>query len=130
MNLNWHPGPDLGRDLAPGLDPSGDPRAFIAPLVSSLLTLPLGAVALFFVALSPMACDSCGGTASDRFDASYGVAFGVFAAGLLLVLGLLVAAWALPWQRRNSGRRVVLALTAPATVVLDYVVFYGIVDWP
>ncbi|MBT2446125.1 hypothetical protein J7F03_03265 [Streptomyces sp. ISL-43] len=130
MNLNRNTGPDLGRDLAPGLDPSRDPRAFIAPLVSSLLTLPLGAVALFFVALSPMACDSCGDTASDRFDASYGVAFTVFAAGLLLVLGLLVAAWALPWERRNSGRRVVLALTAPAAVALDYAVFYGIVDWP
>ncbi|WP_328300171.1 hypothetical protein OG389_21940 [Streptomyces sp. NBC_00435] len=107
-----------------------DPRAFIAPLVASLLTLPLAAVAFFFVALSPMACDSCGEIASDRFDASYGVAFTVFATGLLLALGLLVAAWALPWQRHNSGRRVVLALIAPAAVILDYIVFYGIVDWP
>ncbi|MCX4628344.1 MULTISPECIES: hypothetical protein [unclassified Streptomyces] len=109
-------------------DTSRDKRAFVAPLVSTLLTLPMALVALFFAGLSPMACDSCGEAASDRFDASFGIAFPVFGAGLLLVLVLLVTSWALPWQRRNSARRITFALLAPAAVVLDYIVFAGIID--
>ncbi|MFI6000510.1 hypothetical protein ACIA98_08815 [Streptomyces sp. NPDC051366] len=111
-------------------DTSRDKRAFVAPLVSTLLTLPMALVALFFAGLSPMACDSCGEAASDRFDASFGIAFPVFGTGLLLVLVLLVASWALPWQRRNSARRIKFALLAPAAVVLDYIVFAGVIDWP
>ncbi|MEW2137258.1 hypothetical protein AB0892_11735 [Streptomyces sp. NPDC005409] len=105
-------------------------RAFVAPLVSTLLTLPMAAVAFFFVGLSPMACDSCDGAASDRFDASYEVAFPVFGTGLLAVLVLLVAAWGLPWQRRHAAARVWLAVIAPAAVVLDVLVFHSLVDWP
>ncbi|MEV6730380.1 MULTISPECIES: hypothetical protein [unclassified Streptomyces] len=109
-------------------DTSRDKRAFVAPLVSTLLTLPMALVALFFAGLSPMACDSCGEAASDRFDASFGIAFPVFGTGLLLVLVVLVTSWALPWQRRNSARRITFALLAPAAVVLDYIVFAGIID--
>ncbi|MEU9165409.1 hypothetical protein AB0D29_34670 [Streptomyces sp. NPDC048424] len=111
-------------------DTARHPRAFVAPLVSTLLTLPLAAVAFFFVGLSPMACDSCGEAASDRFDASYGTAFTVFGFGLLVVLAVLLAAWALPWQRRHAAARVWLAVVAPAAVVFDFVVFNGLVDWP
>ncbi|MEV0414050.1 hypothetical protein AB0I68_25360 [Streptomyces sp. NPDC050448] len=111
-------------------DTSRDKRAFVAPLVSTLLTLPTALVAFFAVGLSPMACDSCEAAASDRFDASFDIAFPVFTIGLLLVLALLVTSWALPWQRRNSARRVMFAVLAPTAVVLDYTVFAGIVDWP
>ena len=111
-------------------DTSRDPRAFVAPLLSTLLTLPLGTAALFFVGLSPMACDSCDGAVGDRFDASYSVASTFFAIGLLVVGALLVACWALPRRRGNAARRVGLALAAPAAVVLDYLVFYTLVDWP
>ncbi|MER6450485.1 hypothetical protein [Streptomyces venezuelae] len=111
-------------------DTSRDRRAFVAPLVATLLTLPTAAVALFFAGISPMACDSCGTAASDRFDASYEVAFTVFGFGLLVVLVLLVAAWVLPWQRRYAAARVWCAVAAPATVVLDFAVFHGLVDWP
>ncbi|MFB7178168.1 hypothetical protein ACFCYI_10725 [Streptomyces sp. NPDC056257] len=111
-------------------DTARHPRAFVAPLVSTLLTLPLAAVAFFFAGLSPMACDSCGEAASDRFHASYGMAFPVFGSGLAVVLVLLLAAWALPWQRRHAAARVWLAVIAPAAVVLDFVVFNGLVDWP
>ncbi|WP_406184112.1 hypothetical protein [Streptomyces sp. NBC_01006] len=109
---------------------SRDRCAFVAPLISTLLTLPMGVLAFFSAGLSPMACDSCGDAASDRFDASYGLAFPVFNTGLLLVLAVLVICWALPWQRRNAARRVGFSLLAPAVVVLDYVVFAAIVDWP
>ncbi|WP_275419245.1 hypothetical protein [Streptomyces sp. SID13666] len=37
-------------------DPARSPGAFVAPLVSALLTLP--AAAFSFVGLSPMTCDS------------------------------------------------------------------------
>ncbi|MGW6982663.1 hypothetical protein ACWGE1_25040 [Streptomyces sp. NPDC054932] len=106
------------------------PRTFVAPLVSTLLTLPLAAVAFFLVGMSPMACDSCATAASDRFDTSYHVAFPVFGSGLVAVLVLLVTAWALPRQRRFATARVWFAVIAPAAVVLDFLVFYGIVDWP
>lgn len=119
---------DLDADPAP--DTARHPRAFVAPLVATLLTLPMAAVAFFFAGLSPMACDSCGTAASDRFDASYDVAFPVFGLGLLVVLVVLFAAWALPWQRRYAAARVWLAFVAPAAVVLDAVVFNGLVDWP
>ncbi|MEU7730201.1 hypothetical protein AB0B78_34025 [Streptomyces sp. NPDC040724] len=111
-------------------DTARHPRAFVAPLVSTLLTLPLAAVAFFFVGMSPMACDSCGDAASDRFDASYGIAFPVFGSGLAVVLVLLLAAWALPWQRRHAAARVWFSVAAPAAVVLDFIVFHGLVDWP
>ncbi|MFI1283035.1 hypothetical protein ACH4U5_20150 [Streptomyces sp. NPDC020858] len=106
------------------------PRAFVAPLVSTLLTLPLTAIAFFFVGLSPMACDSCGDAASDRFDASYDIAFPVFGSGLAVVLVLLLATWGLPWQRRYAAARVWFAVSAPSAVVFDFIVFHGLVDWP
>ncbi|MET9964019.1 hypothetical protein ABZ128_33920 [Streptomyces sp. NPDC006326] len=130
--MNEHPAPDASPASTPPPDSPQAPhrRAFVAPLVSTLVTLPAALVSFFIVGLSPMACDSCNGAVADRFDASYEVAFSVFTAGLLVVLVLLVACWALPWQRRNAARRVVLALCAPAAVVLDYLVFAALVDWP
>ncbi|WP_158717924.1 hypothetical protein [Streptomyces sp. NRRL F-2664] len=58
------------------------------------------------------------------------MAFPVFGSGLAAVLVLLLAAWALPWRRRHAAARVWLAVIAPAAVVLDFVVFNGLVDWP
>ncbi|MFJ2595628.1 hypothetical protein [Streptomyces erythrochromogenes] len=116
------PTPDAGADR--------HPRAFVAPLVSTLLTLPVTALAFFFVGLAPMACDSCAGAVSDRFDDSYDLAFPVFGFGLVVVLVVLLSAWALPWQRRNAAARVWPAVIAPAAVVLDFVVFHGLVDRP
>ncbi|MFE6911773.1 hypothetical protein [Streptomyces erythrochromogenes] len=115
---------------APDAGTGRHPRAFVAPLVSTLLTLPMAAVAFFFVGLAPMACDSCGGAVSDRFDDSYNLAFPVFGFGLVVVLVVLLSAWALPWRRGNAAARVWLAVIAPAAVVLDFIVFHGLVDWP
>jgi cell division protein FtsX len=111
-------------------DTSPDRRAFVAPLISTLLTVVTAAITFLFVGFSPMACDSCNGEVAHRFDESFQTAFTVYQAGLLVTLGLLVAGWALPWQRRMAARRVGIALAAPAALVLDVVVFYALVDWP
>ncbi|MEW2066925.1 hypothetical protein [Streptomyces sp. NPDC007346] len=111
-------------------DTTRDPRAWIAPLISTLVTLPMGLIALFIGGLTPMACDSCNGAEADRFDASFAPAWTVLCVGLLLALILLIASWAAPWQLRNAARRVGLALAAPATVVVTFVAFMALVDWP
>ncbi|MEU9718365.1 hypothetical protein [Streptomyces sp. NPDC047976] len=107
-----------------------DRRAFVAPLLSTLLTVPMGLLSLFFAGISPMACDSCNEGASDVFEASFDVAWPVFLGGLVVVLITLLASWLLPWRRRNAARRVVLALVAPGIVLFNAAVFYGLVDWP
>ncbi|MFF5445812.1 hypothetical protein [Streptomyces sp. NPDC012888] len=107
-----------------------DRRAFVAPLLSTLLTLPLGFASLLFAGLSPMACDSCAEGASDAFDASFEIAWPVFVVGLVGVLVLLVWCWALPWQVRNSARRVGIAVAAPAVVLVNAVVFWALLDLP
>lgn len=127
MSENSH---DSGSTPATGPTHAPDPRAWVAPLISTIVTLPMGLVALFIGGLTPMACDSCNGAAADRFDASFTTAWTVLCIGLILALIVLVAAWAVPHQLRNSARRVGLALTAPATVVVAFVAFMALVDWP
>ncbi|MFD3644993.1 hypothetical protein ACFWVT_26765 [Streptomyces cyaneofuscatus] len=111
-------------------DTARDPRAWIAPLVCTLVTLPMGLTALFFGGLTPMSCDSCDGTEAARFDASFVPAWTVLCVGLLLAAMALVASWTVPWQVRNTGRRVGLALAAPATAMVTFVAFMALVDWP
>ncbi|MEC4576414.1 hypothetical protein [Streptomyces virginiae] len=48
----------------------------------------------------------------------------------MVALVVLLSAWALPWQRRNAAARVWAAVTAPAAVVFDFIVFHGLVDRP
>ncbi|MEV5970892.1 hypothetical protein [Streptomyces sp. NPDC051921] len=103
---------------------------WVAPLVSTLFTLPMGLIALFFAGLSPMACDSCNGADADRFDASFELAFPIFAVGLLVSLALLITSWALPRRARHRARRAGFALAAPLTVVLATVVFAGLLQTP
>ncbi|MFJ8016508.1 hypothetical protein [Streptomyces sp. NPDC096339] len=117
-------------DLARELDLDRDRRAFIAPLVSTLLTLPLGLVTLFFAGLSPMACDSCNGETARAFDASFRIAWPLFMAGLVVVAGLLVWCWALPWRKANADRRFGIAIAAPAVVVANVVLFFVLLDTP
>ncbi|MFF4426975.1 hypothetical protein ACFY04_40610 [Streptomyces sp. NPDC001549] len=54
----------------------------------------------------------------------------MFGSGLAVVLVLLLATWGLPWRRRYAAARVWFAVTAPAAVVLDFIVFNGLVGWP
>ncbi len=117
---------------APEADAPGarHPGAWVAPLVSTLLTLPMGILSLFYAGMSPMACDSCDTQAAHAFDASFATAWPVFLCGLMLVLVLLGACWILPWERRNAARRAVLALAAPGAVLLNTAVFSALLDLP
>ncbi|MFH9744938.1 hypothetical protein ACH4MN_10880 [Streptomyces anulatus] len=127
MSENSH---DSGSTPATGPTHAPDPRAWVAPLISTIVTLPMGLVALFIGGLTPMACDSCNGAAADRFDASFTTAWTVLWIGLILALIVLVAAWAVPHQLRYAARRVGLALTAPTVVGVTFVAFMALVDWP
>ncbi|MER5894255.1 hypothetical protein [Streptomyces sp. NPDC001876] len=117
-------------DDMPDLLDTRAPRAWAAPLVSTVVTLPGAALALFFGGLSPMACDSCDGARADRFTRSFDSGWAVLCTGLLLALAVLVASWALPWRQQHAARRVLLAATAPAVVVCAVIAFVGLVDWP
>ncbi|MFD0368431.1 hypothetical protein [Streptomyces sp. NPDC127114] len=99
---------------------------WIAPLFSTLLTLPVGFFAFVFAIFSPMSCDSCGKAEADRFDAAFDVAFPVFLVGLLVPLALLIAAWSLPRRTRYTSRRALFAVTAPLAVVADLILFVGL----
>lgn len=127
MSENSHDG-----DSTPATDPAHTPapRAWVAPLVSTLVTLPMGLVALFIGGLSPMACDSCNGAAAEGFHDSWTTAWTVLCIGLVLALIVLIATWAVPHQLRYAARRVGLALAAPATVMVAFVAFMALVDWP
>ncbi|WIY76862.1 hypothetical protein [Streptomyces anulatus] len=127
MSENSH---DSGSTPATGPTHAPDPRAWVAPLISTIVTLPMGLVALFIGGLTPMACDSCNGAAADRFDASFTTAWTVLWIGLILAPIVLVAAWAVPHQLRYAARRVGLALTAPTVVGVTFVAFMALVDWP
>ncbi|MEV6328772.1 hypothetical protein [Streptomyces sp. NPDC051909] len=116
-------------------DAVNDPEArvtggWVAPLVSTLATLPLGFVALLYAGLSPMACDSCDEAEADRFDASFAVAFPTAMTGLLVALALLITSWALPRRARHVARRVGFALAAPLTVVITMIAFAALLDTP
>ncbi|MFJ6516590.1 hypothetical protein ACIQMO_28895 [Streptomyces sp. NPDC091406] len=133
MSENSHDG-DSGTGSSPAGDPASDPdedpHAWIAPLISSVVTVPLGLAALLYGALSPMECDSCNGAVAERFHDSWMIGWTVLWIGLLIALAVLIASWAVPHQLRYAARRFVLALAAPATVVVTFVAFMALVDWP
>ncbi|MEV8054193.1 hypothetical protein [Streptomyces bacillaris] len=126
MSENSHDGGSTPADPAH----APDRRAWVAPLISTVVTLPAALIALFIGGLTPMACDSCNGAAADRFDASFTTAWTVLWIGLLAALVMLIASWAVPHRLRFAARRVGLSLAAPATTMVTFVAFMALVDWP
>ncbi|MER5634509.1 hypothetical protein [Streptomyces nitrosporeus] len=120
----------MQEDTATATATAHDPRAWVAPLLSTLLTLPAAALALFYGGLSPMACDSCDGARADRFTDSFGGAWTVLRAGLVLSLVLLLVCWSLPWRQDRAARRAALSVGPPVLVGVAVVAFTGMVDWP
>ncbi|MYQ77677.1 MULTISPECIES: DUF983 domain-containing protein [unclassified Streptomyces] len=101
---------------------------WIAPLFSTVITLPVAFYALLTSMLMPMACDSCTEEEGDRFDASFGPAFAVTCCGLALSLCVLLASWVC--MRRRPAASVLLAVAAPLAVVFTWMLFMGLVDTP
>ncbi|ROQ68112.1 hypothetical protein EDD93_2568 [Streptomyces sp. 840.1] len=123
-------------DTAPDTDADNEfitsnaPGGWVAPLISTVVTLPLACLTLLWGMLSPMACDSCSEAESDRFDASFGPAFVVLVCCLAVALILLVVSWFLPRRPDRAGPRALFALLAPLAVGLAYLLFSGIVELP
>ncbi|MGY0491685.1 hypothetical protein [Streptomyces sp. WG-D5] len=105
-------------------------RSWVAPLVSSVITLPAAFFAYVVAAASQMACDACSGAAAVRFEASAEWAFTVFGWGLTVSLLTLATAWLLPWEGRFASRRLGFALAAPFAVAVTLVLYLVLVDWP
>ncbi|WDF39149.1 hypothetical protein PBV52_21270 [Streptomyces sp. T12] len=90
-----------------------DSRAWIAPLVATILLAFLGPAALLLGGLSAMATDSCGpDDCSPALNTQLSVIYGTLAFGTLPTLAAWITAWALPWQRRWSAWRTGAAITA------------------
>ncbi|MFI8964919.1 DUF983 domain-containing protein [Streptomyces sp. NPDC053493] len=104
--------------------PTNDsPRPWVPPLLATVVTLPLGFLALVYAMLSPMACDACDQEENRRFTDSFTPAFSTFTVGLVVAVALLITAWALP-------RRPVFAVAAPVAVIASWLLFASLVDWP
>jgi len=104
--------------------------AWVAPLLSTLITLPVAFLCSVGVGFAGMACDV--GTSDEirQCNTSAVPASEVYFYGLLLPLGLLLTSWLLPWRQRHRGIRRALALLAPLSVIVVYLVFDLLVDWP
>lgn len=123
-------GTDADSDEDEELFTSQDPGGWVAPLISTVVTLPLAFCVLFWGLASAMSCDGCSEAEAHRFDASFGPAFIVLLCGLAGALILLVVSWFLPRRPDRTGKRVLFALLAPVTVVLDCMLFLGLLDTP
>ncbi|MCX4859316.1 hypothetical protein [Streptomyces canus] len=99
-----------------------DRRAWVAPLVATILLVLLGPAALFLGGLSAMATDSCGpDDCPSALMTSLTLIYGILESGILVTLPAFVASWALPRHRRWSALRAGLAAVAvlpPLTVLL------------
>jgi hypothetical protein len=105
-------------------------RAWLGPLVSTIVTLPTALLLFGIASISAMACDSCESTEAHRFEQSLarsttGLLIGYAIAGLILL-----AAWALPHRQRNAACRLALSVLAPCAVGLSYLIFHATVEWP
>ncbi|MET8475617.1 hypothetical protein ABZY90_37825 [Streptomyces sp. NPDC006422] len=114
----------------PVAPPAPRPRTWVAPLVSSLITLPAALVAHVIAGASQMACDACSPAVAVRFERSVEWAFTVFGWGLTVSLLTLATAWLLPWEERFAGRRIGFSVAAPFAVAATFVLFLALVDWP
>ncbi|MFF3496101.1 hypothetical protein ACFYWS_32685 [Streptomyces sp. NPDC002795] len=97
--------------------PAPRPRTWVAPLMSSVVTLPAALVAYVIAA-------------AVRFEVSAEWAFTVFGWGMTVALLTLATAWLLPWEERFVARRRGFSVAAPFAVVATFVLYLALVDWP
>ncbi|MYY06843.1 MULTISPECIES: hypothetical protein [unclassified Streptomyces] len=115
--------------MSQDLDTDDRPRhTWVATLISAVITLPLAFLALIYTMFTPMICDSCSEADGDRFEASFLPAWTVFCCGLVLALVALIASWVC--LGRKPAAAILLAVAAPVTVLLTWLLFIGLIDWP
>ena len=98
-----------------------DPRAWLAPLLVTVLGAVLVPLAWLFGTMSVMATDSCGpDDCSQTLETALRVIYGTLFYGQLLAAAAWLASWLLPWRRRWSVPRIWLAGLSllPSLVVL------------
>ncbi|XUL88635.1 hypothetical protein ACQ86D_19930 [Streptomyces galilaeus] len=103
---------------------------WVAPVVATVVTLPMALLALFFGGFAPMACDSCNGAEAESFTRGFNTGFTYLQAGLVIAVVLLLVSWCLPQTEANVFRRRVFAALAPGTVVFSVFLFATLAPWP
>ncbi|MCX5265165.1 hypothetical protein [Streptomyces sp. NBC_00199] len=98
-----------------------DPHARVAPVVATVLLVPLVPFAFVLGGLSAMATDSCGpDSCSSALMTSLTLIYGLLAYGGFFTFLAYVTLWALPRTRRWAALRAWLAaaaVTPPAAVL-------------
>jgi hypothetical protein len=102
-------------------------RGWTAPVMSTLVTLPLVLLTFALVGLSPMSCDPCQGAELRRFEENFEIAWTVYRLGLALPIGLLLTDYIATWRRREAAR-LWLAFLAPPSALIPYMLFASILD--
>ncbi|MFI0943808.1 hypothetical protein [Streptomyces sp. NPDC021020] len=101
-----------------------------APLLSTLVTLPLAAAAWLYGAVSAMSGDPLDGPEADAFDRSFTHGFHLLQTLVGAAAAVLLVSWVLPPRPALRTARTLLALAAPALVVAGFLVFRTTVNWP
>ncbi|MEU5109654.1 hypothetical protein AB0H07_46730 [Streptomyces sp. NPDC021354] len=117
----------MAEDMTEELPETRSYRGWTAPVMSTLVTLPLVLLTLALVGISPMSCDYCQGVQLKRLEESLSVAWTIYRLGLALPIGLLLAAYIATWRRREAAR-LWLAFLAPPSVLIPYMLFASILD--
>jgi hypothetical protein len=107
-----------------------DPHAWVAPLIGTVLLLPVAAVIAGMALLTQLGCISCDTAEFARFEESYTFAVVLCGAVLAGAGALLVWSWVLPGRRLLRRRRIVLAIGAPVLAATCYPLFTALVAWP
>jgi len=100
-------------------DPERDRRAFVAPLIATVVSAPLVLIDAVCVMFSPMATDSCTVHGCQALDRALLAAPCV----LLLSWAALGVSWALPWRLRYRAVRVVPAVAAPLLALATLLIY-------
>jgi hypothetical protein len=107
----------------------GGTRPWVAPIISTLITLVLSVYAWAFVSLMPYECEmKCEAPELRHFYDSYRVIYRFFVCGLSIPLLALLESYRLTWRRRHPTRRIMLAIAAPLTVFFLYLITASLVD--
>jgi len=103
----------------PRQDPDRDRRAFVGPLIATVLSAPLIALDAFCVLFSPMATDSCTPHGCRDLDRALLAAPCV----LLMAWAALGISWAIPWRLRHRTVRLLPAAAAPLLALATLLIY-------